>query len=206
VWLAGYSTLAAIMIGFSVGYSAAAATNPLWRNTSSFFIDLSLAIPVYWTGTLVVFILATAIDGLRDQPWLPVAVLAFHTSGAIARLVQAQVRDATRQPYVQVAIGKGLKHRRIQIMYILRPMLVSVLPVIVLQFGYLLSGAVITESIFQRSGIGTILLRATLQQDYPVVQGIVLLMAMTFVLLTLFADVATYYLDPRLQTMNAPFR
>lgn len=199
LWLAGYSTLLAVVLGISIGYTAAVSTKIALRRLANAFIDLSLAIPVYWTGTLVVFMLATAIDGLRSQPWLPVMVLGFHTSGAIARVIQAQVHDVMQQPYIQVAVGKGLKAQRIQWVHVLRPTLAVILPVIVLQFGYLLSGTVITESIFQRSGMGTLLLRATLQQDYPVVQGVVLITAIAYVVLTLIADLASYYLDPRLR-------
>ncbi|MCA9896364.1 MAG: ABC transporter permease subunit, partial [Anaerolineae bacterium] len=80
----------------------------------------------------------------------------------------------------------------------------TLLPVIALQFGYLLSGTVITESIFQRTGIGTVLLRATLQQDYPVVQGVVLLMAIIYTVLTLLSDSGVMLLDPRMRMRQEP--
>lgn len=199
IQLATTSIIIATFFGFSMGYVAALANTAFLRRTATLLIDLSLAIPIYWTGTLVVFLVTFMVDDLRSQLWIPATVLGFHVSSSLARIVYTQLQDAVQQPYVVVAHARGLQPTIIRQRYILRPILVTILPAVVLQFGYLLSGTVITETIFQRTGIGTILLRATLQQDYPVVQGVVFAMAIIYVMLTTIADGLATLLDPRLR-------
>ncbi|MAU09702.1 MAG: hypothetical protein CL607_07775 [Anaerolineaceae bacterium] len=197
--LAVSSMLVATLLGFLLGYLAVFGQLNLIRHVSALLIDLSLAVPIYWTGTLVVFVVAFWVDDLRNQLWIPATVLGFHVSSGLARMVRTQLHDALKQPYVTVARSQGLLPRTIRQKHILQPILATLLPVIVLQFGYLLSGTVITESIFQRTGIGSVLLRATLLQDYPVVQGIVLLMAIIYTVLTLISDFGVALLDPRIR-------
>ena len=202
--LAISSMVIATTLGFLIGYLSVLGQTSLIRRLSALLIDLSLAIPIYWTGTLVVFVVAFWVDDLRNQLWIPAIVLGFHVSSGLARMVRTQLHDALQQPYVTVARSQGLLPSTIRQKHILQPILATLLPVIVLQFGYLLSGTVITESIFQRAGIGTVLLRATLQQDYPVVQGIVFLMAIVYTLLTVLSDSGVLLLDPRMRQQQDP--
>jgi peptide/nickel transport system permease protein len=168
-------------------------------------INLALSIPVYWTGTIMIYLFAVKIGALPASgtgTWrhliLPVIVLAFHTAGAIARVIRTNMQGVLREDFVRTARAKGLHERQVILKHALRVGLLPVASVVALQAGYLLGGTVITESLFVRPGIGRLLLDATLQQDYPIVLGVVMLAALTYSLLNVLADLFITLLDPRL--------
>lgn len=168
--------------------------------------NLSLSTPIYYTGTLAIYIFSVFLGWLPSSGAssfnhliLPVSILSFHTAGSIARVTQANMRDVLDSEYIRVARAKGLPERTVILRHALRAALLPVVQVIALQAGFLLSGAVITESLFVRPGIGRLLLDATLQQDYPVVQGIVVLSAAAYAVLNMLADIARRSLDPRIR-------
>lgn len=169
-----------------------------------FIIHLSLSLPVYWTGTLAIFVFTVLLgwlpaggDGTLNQLLLPAAILGFHTAGAIARVTQVNIQQLMGASFVRTARAKGLPERVILWRHIFRAGLSPIIAVIALQAGFLLSGTVIIESLFVRSGLGRVLLKATLEQDYPVVQGVVILSALTYAGLNLLADAVSAWLDPR---------
>ena len=155
--------------------------------------------PLYWTGTLAIYVFAVQLNGLPTNGIvLPVAVLGLHTAGAVGQVVRADVRAALTLDFVRTARAKGLSETRVIVYHVLRAGLLPVVTVIALQAGFLLGGVVITESLFVRPGLGRVLLNATLRQDYPVVQGIVVLGALVYTLLNAAADVFYRLLDPRI--------
>ncbi len=162
-------------------------------------LDLALSVPLYWTGTLAIYVFAVQLNGLPTNGIvLPVAVLGLHTAGAVGQVVRADVRAALTLDFVRTARAKGLSETRVIVYHVLRAGLLPVVTVIALQAGFLLGGVVITESLFVRPGLGRVLLNATLRQDYPVVQGIVVLGALVYTLLNAAADVFYRLLDPRI--------
>lgn len=168
-----------------------------WR-FARLILDLSLSVPLYWTGTLAIYLFSVQLDWLPTNGLvLPVAVLGFHTAGAVGQVVRADVRDTLSLDFVRTARAKGLSETRVIVHHVLRAGLLPVITVIALQAGFLLGGVVITESLFVRPGIGRVLLNATLRQDYPVVQGIVVLGALVYTLLNSAADLCYHLLDPR---------
>jgi peptide/nickel transport system permease protein len=164
-------------------------------------LDLSLSMPLYWTGTLAIYVFAVQLNWLStsgaNNPTLPALVLGFHVAGAIGQVVRANIRDTMALDFVRTARAKGLSEYSVMVRHVLRAGLIPVTTVIALQAGFLLGGVVITESLFVRPGIGRLLLNATLRQDYPVVQGIVVLGAIVYTLLHAAADVLYRLLDPR---------
>lgn len=163
-------------------------------------IGLALSVPIYWTGTLVIFGIAVYVGGVRENILLPALVLGFHTGGVIARSLEMSIKAIQHTDFVRTAHAKGLSPTYILTRHILPVNLLPVLHIAALQAGFLLSGAVITESLFQRSGIGLLLLNAVQGRDYPVVQGVVLVIATIFIVLNCFADIITHQLDPRLNS------
>lgn len=163
------------------------------------FLDLSLSMPLYWTGTLAIYaVTLVAIQGLSTSGLiLPALVLGFSAAGAVGQVVLSSVSVTFSQDFVRTARGKGLSETRVVVYHVLRAGLLPVVTVIALQGGFLLGGVVITESLFVRPGIGRVLLSATMQQDYPVVQGIVVLGAVVYILLNTAADALYRLLDPR---------
>lgn len=198
--LAVWAILLAAMTGISIGMLAAYGSG-----IASLVIILAISTPLYWTGTLAMIVfsaqlgwLPSAGSGSLGHLVLPVGVLAFHTMGEIARVTQVNIREVREAAFVVVARSKGLHESTLRRRHILRVALLPLVTVIALQFGFLLSGAVITESLFVRPGIGRLLLESAIQQDYPVVQGIVLLSAIFYVLLNTGADLCYRFIDPRL--------
>lgn len=195
--LAGLSMVIAILLGLLLGIGGGlemAIASPFLR----LITDLSFGVPVYWTGTVTLFVLGAWLGGVHGNVMLPVMVLGFHASGAIARVVQVNVRDAYHADFVRTARSKGLPERTVILRHVLRVGLIPVITIIALQSGILFSGTVITETIFLRPGIGQLLLDATLQRNYPVVQGVVIVVAVIYVIFNRFADIATRIFDPRI--------
>lgn len=161
-------------------------------------LDLALSMPIYWTGTLAIFIFAVQLNWLPSSGIvLPAAVLGLHTAGAVGQVARANVGETLALDFVRTARAKGLHESRVILRHVLRASLLPTITVIALQAGFLLGGVVITESLFVRPGIGRVLLNATLRQDYPVVQGIVILAAAAYTVLNAAADSLYRLLDPR---------
>ncbi len=168
---------------------------------------VALSTPIYWTGTLAIYFFSTALgilpatgSGDLRHLILPAAVLGFHASGGIARITRASLRHVLEAGFVRTAYAKGLSKWQVLHRHVLRAGLPPVLAVIALQAGFLLGGTVITEILFVRRGIGQLLQSAVLEQDYPVVQGIVVLSAIIYSLVNALADVLYGALDPRVNT------
>lgn len=167
---------------------------------------LSLAMPLYWTGTLLIILNAGILpySGVDDwRAWiLPVIALGFTGMGSLSRITYANIQAVKNMPFVMVARSKGLHPRIITRRHVLRVALLPVLPVISTQFGLLLGGAVITESLFVRVGLGKLLLDSVITQDYPVVQGLVILSAVVITSLSLLTDLIAHLADPRLRWID----
>lgn len=203
--LAAAALAVAIALGLGLGL-AAASGNADVGGVARLIISIGLSAPIYWTGTLAIYAFTVQLSLLPSggaerlsQLVLPAAVLGFHTSTGIARVVQHSIRVTREADFVRVARAKGLTERRVYLAHILRAGLLPVTTVIALQAGFLLSGVVITETLFVRPGLGRLLLDATLRQDYPVVQGVVVLTAFVYVLVNTAADLLNQLLDPRVR-------
>jgi peptide/nickel transport system permease protein len=163
-------------------------------------------VPPYWSGILAILLVslrlgwlpATGGGDLRHLI-LPALVLGFALSGSVARLVRARVVEVMDEPFVVAARGRGLSSRRVLFVYVVRAALAPALTVVALQLGFLLGGAVVTESVFARRGLGRLALEAILWRDLPVVRGVVVIGALAYILANLAADVAQGWLDPRVR-------
>lgn len=196
----------AIVIGFSLGYSAEQRTYRWLRALVRWAIDVALSVPIYVTALIAIYIFALTLDllpsggaGSAAHLMLPMTVLGFHGAGGIAQSVRMSLLEYREAPFVRTAIAKGLPQGLILRRHILRVGLIPIITVIGLQLGFLLSGTVITESVFSRPGIGTVLLSATLDQDYPVVQGGVLVVVVCYILINNLANLLYHAADPRLR-------
>ncbi len=199
VTLAVTALLVATILGLGLG--TLAALDIYGSRSARLVLDVALSAPIYWTGTLAIYIFAVRLNWLPSSGStnlvLPAGVLGFSAAGGIGQVVRANVRETLAFDFVRTARAKGLSEARVIARHVLRASLLPAVTVIALQAGFLLGGVVITESLFIRPGIGRVLLNATLKQDYPVVQGIVVLGAVVYTLLNATADVAYRLLDPR---------
>ena len=202
--LAVSAIVLALLLGVSMGIIAS-FENGLFASFANLLTILSISTPIYWTGTLAILAFAVQLDWLPASGsggWphlvLPVAVLGFHTMGEIARVVRVNLVETRSALFIRTAHSKGLRPRTILWRHMLRVVWIPVITVTALQAGFLFSGTVITEMLFVRPGIGTLLLDSTIDQDYPVVQGIVVLSALGYVVVNASADTLHGLLDPRL--------
>ena len=196
--------LIATALGIGLGIVAGAAHWQSARFGAEAVASLALSTPVYWTSTLAIYLFTIDLhllpgvggEGIRYLI-LPACVLGFHTAGSIAQVTASSVRESAAQDFVRTARAKGLP--RLDVLdHVLRVGLLPVIAVIALQLGFLFSGAVITETIFVRRGLGRVLLAAIDSRDYPVIQGLVALSALIYSLVNALADLAYTLVDPRL--------
>ncbi len=174
-----------------------------------------LALPVFWIQTLVRnLFLPKYIHWLPPpgyvhpwqnlgtnlaQLWLPVILLAYYQSAIITRMTRSTMLDVLREDYVRTARAKGLRDSIVIMRHAVRNALLPVLTLTAVQFGLLLGGAVITESVFGLPGIGRYVIDAINNRDYPVVQAVVMLVAAIYVLLNLVVDLLYGWIDPRVR-------
>lgn len=202
--------IAAGIVGTTLGVALgllAALYRGTWVDTAAMTVAaVSLATPVFWSGLLLILVFSLYLRWLPSSGWgdlrhliLPTLTLGFSLAGSIARLVRTQVIETLRMPFVLAAQARGIPLGRILLIHVLRPAAGPVITLIGLQFGFLLGGAVVTESVFAREGLGRLALQAILWRDLPVVRGVALVSATAYLLTSLIADLCHVWLDPRLR-------
>jgi peptide/nickel transport system permease protein len=202
--LAIAGTVVGAALGLILGVLAAIHRSSWLDAAATTVAVLGLSTPTYWSGILAILLLSlqlgwlpSAGEGTLRHLVMPTLVLGFALSGSIARLVRARVVDVIEEPFVLAARARGLPAWRVLLVHVLRPALPTALTVVALQFGFLLSGAVVTESVFARRGLGELAVEAILWQDLPVIRGVVVFGALVYVAVNLAADLAQTWLDPR---------
>lgn len=203
VALAIGALMVASALGVTLGILAGVARWRALRYAAEGIASLGLSTPVYWTATLAIYffsVLLGLLPGVGGEGVsgliLPAAVLGFHAAGSIAQVTASSIRETALQDFVRTARAKGLPEVDV-LDHVLRVGLLPVIAVIALQMGFLLGGTVITETIFVRRGLGRVLLAAIDSRDYPVIQGLVVLAALTYSLVNALADVLYGLVDPR---------
>ncbi|MGJ3237883.1 MAG: ABC transporter permease [Anaerolineae bacterium] len=196
VALAIYAITLATILGVLLGLLAGSSHR--FASLAQMIVNLSLSIPIYVTATLLLFLVAANSADLQRNLLLPVLTLGFHTAGAIARMIEVTHRDLQSSPFIATARAKGLPTQHILTRHMLALTLLPAIPVIGVQAGVLFSGAVLTEAIFGQSGLGVLLLNATFQRDYPIVQGIIVLTTFAYIVVNQLAQMMAHLLDPRL--------
>ena len=201
---AGIAT--AILIGVPLGLIAAVRHNT-WVDTTSMTVALlGVSMPSFWLGLLLIFLFAVRLKwvpilagGDLKGLILPALTLGIGASAIIARLVRSSMLEVLRQEYMTTARAKGLRGRVVILRHGLKNALIPVVTIIGLQFGALLGGAVVIETVFARRGIGRMAIDAILAKDFPVVQGTVLFAALVYLTVNLVVDVLYSVLDPRIR-------
>ena len=196
----------AIIIGIPLGILSGARANSPLDIFGSIATLLTISFPPFWVGLMLILIVAdyfrllpTSGAGDVKHLILPAVTLSLHSTGLITRLTRSSVLAEVHQPYVTTARAKGLSTGAIQWRHVLRNALIPTVTVVALQFGALLGGSVIVETVFAWPGAGWLLMQGVFARDVPVVRAMVLVIGATFILLNLFVDVSYRYLDPRIR-------
>lgn len=195
-----------LLIGLSSGIISAVRRYSIWDTFSMLFAFIGVSMPVFWLAMLLQLLFAVKLgwfhvsgfEGLRDLI-LPSVTLGLIYSASIARMTRSSILEVIRMDYVRTARAKGAPERIVFFRHVFRNALIPIVTLIGMQFGGLLTGAALTETVFQIPGVGKLLINSTLDLDYPMIQGGVMFVAIVFVLINLFVDILYAYLDPTIR-------
>lgn len=204
--LAAAALAVALSVGLTAGILSATRPYTFWDTGSMLVAMLGVSTPVFWSGMLLILLFAVVLGWLPSEgvsSWrsfvLPAVSLGYFTSGVIARQTRSAMLDVLRQDFVRTARSKGLANRVVINRHALPNALIPVVTIVGLEFGRMLGGAILTETVFSLPGLGSFLIISIAKRDYPVIQGIVLWLALVFVLINMLVDVSYSALDPRVR-------
>lgn len=204
--LAVTSIVVAVGIGIPLGVISAIKQNTWVDNVSMFVALLGVSMPVFWQGMLLILLFSLTLGWLPSSGYntwqqmiLPAITLGTGSAAIIARMTRSSMLEVHRQDFIRTARAKGLHELIVVNRHTLRNALIPVVTVIGLQFGALLGGAVLTESIFGIPGLGSMIVQGIRTRDMMVVQGGVILIALTFTVINLIVDIAYGFLGPKIR-------
>jgi peptide/nickel transport system permease protein len=204
--LAGASMLVAILFAIPLGIAAAVKRGTAVDHAAMTVALAGVSVPNFWLGPLLALVFAVElgwlpVSGRGDLAHLvlPAISLGAGLSAILARMTRASLLEELREPYVQAARARGVSQTRAVMRHAFRNSLIPVVTIVGLQFGVVLTGAVITETIFAWPGIGRLLIQSIGFRDYPLVQGCILFIAVIYVLVNLITDLVYGVLDPRIR-------
>jgi peptide/nickel transport system permease protein len=207
IQLAMGAMFVALLVAFPLGIISAIYRNSWIDNVARFFALLGVSMPSFWFGPLL--IIAFAIN----HPWLPVSgrdegfkslILPSVTMGLalaaiLTRMIRVSLAEELTQLYVTTAVAKGVSRGKAIFRHALKNALIPVITVLALQFGSLLTGAIITEQIFSWPGLGRLLIDSISKRDYPQVQASILVIAVTYIFVNFLSDLLYGVVDPRIK-------
>jgi len=197
----------AVMVAFGVSAGIAAAiTKDSWLDNALMVVaSLLVAMPLFWFGLIALLIFSVELGWFpvaANAGWrslvLPAVVLGLHSACMVARLTRSSMLQVLGDDYVTTARAKGLSEPRVITVHTLRNAFIPVLTLLGVQTSWMLGGAVITETVFARPGLGTMAVEAIRQMDFPVLQAVVLIAALTYTTVNLLVDLLNAALDPRI--------
>jgi len=202
--LAGSAMLLASILGISIGVLAARNPGGWFDRLSLGFAYLGISFPVYWVGLILILIFAVNLRWLPPSGYggvkyliLPALALGSRSIAFLARVTRSSMLEVLGGDFVRTARAKGLRERVVVARHALRNALIPIITVLGLDFGYYLTGSILTETIFSWPGIGRYVVNAIARRDLPAINGTVLFLSIVFVLVNLITDLAYAKADPR---------
>ena len=198
-----------VTLGVFLGVLAGIRPNS-WLDTSSMFVALlGVSLPSFWTGMMLIFIFGSTLrwvpivgEGIPALI-LPSITVGLFLSGGLARLIRSSILEVMGQDYIRTARAKGLSHWVVVMKHAMRNALIPPVTLLGVQFGLLITGAVITETVFARPGLGQLLLQSVLNKDVPLVQALVVYATGAYIVLNLIVDLLYGVIDPRIKLGQA---
>jgi peptide/nickel transport system permease protein len=211
--LALLAAVISMLVGVTFGVLSAVNENTWLDHVVRIVSLFSLSMPVFWQATMVILVLSLTVRwaplgyvsplvdplGNLSLMILPALALGTSASASVMRMTRSCLLDVLRQDYIRTAHAKGLRERSVVVRHAIKNAMIPVVTILGLQFGSLLGGSVVVESVFGIPGIGLLILNAIGMRDYPIVQGAVIFTAVLFMLTNLLVDVLYGYLDPRIR-------
>ena len=206
VKLCGWSLLIEMLLALPLGLLAAIKKDSFYDRFSVYFTLMLTSMPSFWLGALLILIFAVGLkwfpisgfESARNYV-LPVAALTAGSLAGTLRLTRAEVLEVLNEKYVTTALAKGVPYEKVMFKHVLRNALIMVTVSVFMSLPWLISGAVVTEKIFGIPGMGNLLLNSIVVQDFPVVQAVLLLIAILTVICNLLSDIVIAILDPRIR-------
>ncbi|MGZ8798008.1 MAG: ABC transporter permease, partial [Thermoanaerobaculia bacterium] len=197
----------ALLVAFPLGIISAIYRNSWIDNVARFFALIGVSMPSFWFGPLLIIAFAINLhwfpvsgreEGLKSLV-LPSVTMGLALAAILTRMIRVSLAEELNQLYVTTAIAKGVTRARAIFRHALKNALIPVITVLALQFGSLLTGAIITEQIFSWPGLGRLLLTSISQRDYPQVQASILVIAITYIMVNFISDLLYGVVDPRIK-------
>jgi peptide/nickel transport system permease protein len=205
--LASMSIVLAVVLGVPLGILSATKQYTVFDNGATIIGLLGVSIPTFWLGLMFILLFSVRLGWLPSSGFgtpmhwiLPSFTIALMSMAIIMRMTRSSMLEVIRQDYIRTARAKGQKESKIIFKHALKNALIPVITVIGLQFGMLLGGAILTEAIYAIPGLGRFMVDAIARRDFPVIQGGVLLIALSFSFVNLMVDVLYSYVDPRIRS------
>lgn len=195
-----------VIIGLLAGIFSATKPNSVLDNTTMMFSLFGISMPVFWLGLMLILafsyyfpILPSGGNSEFKHFILPAFAVGLSSSAILARLTRSSILEVIHQDYVRTARAKGIKERSVIFIHALKNALIPIITIIGLEFGSLLGGAVLTETVFSMNGIGRFIIQSIQFRDYPAIQGSILFIATLFVVVNLMVDLCYSLVDPRVK-------
>ena len=212
--LAAFSMLLALLVSVPLGILAALKHNSIWDSLATALATVGVSLPKFWFGlVLMIFFslrlgwlpstgsaeLSEGLGTFLSYIIMPAASLALGMAATQTRMIRSSMLDVLNQDYVRYARSKGLRERVVIWGHALKNAMIAVITVIGGEVGGLLGGAVVTESIFSWPGVGRLMMNSISKRDYPMIQGITLMLCISYLLVNLFIDIVYAWVDPRIR-------
>ena len=204
--LASTAMVISMVIAFPLGTLAALKKDSGWNMLSMIFSAIGLAVPSFLLGIVLIILfsvhwhlLPVSGSGALTFLVLPAATLTIPLSASLTRMIRSAVAEELRRPYVLLAQAKGFSGLQVFSRHVLKNALIPIITFMGLQLGACLSGTIVIENVFSWPGIGTLLITAIRQRDFPMIQGIALFIAAMYLLLNLLVDLSYPFIDPRIR-------
>jgi peptide/nickel transport system permease protein len=203
----------AVLFGVTIGIISAVKPNSLFDHMGRVFALLGVSMPVFWSGMILMILFSLNLRwfpiigvGEKDSPLdilyhlvLPAVTIGLFSTGMIMRMTRSSMLEVLEQDYIRTAFSKGISDVRVYLKHALRNAAIPIVTIIGLSFGGLLGGAVLTETVFARNGIGKYLVDAITWKDYPAAQGCIFTISLMFLVINLLTDLIYGFLDPRIR-------
>ncbi|MCO4319155.1 ABC transporter permease [Phyllobacterium sp. 21LDTY02-6] len=195
----------ALAIGIPLGFLAAVNRGRIADTAVMIVAVLGVSIPAFWLGLIMMQVFSLKLGWLpvAGSSWrniiLPALTLGLTYCALVARMTRSALIEVLNEDYIRTARAKGLREHEVLLVHALRPALISIVTVVGLVFAYLLGGQVIIENVFSWNGIGRLAIQAMLERDYPMIQGFIVVFAISVVIVSMLIDIVYGFLDPRMR-------
>lgn len=203
--LAAAAFVLAVTVGLAAGIIAATFRYTIWDSIATIWAVIGVSMPIFWFGLMLMLVFSVWLGvlpatgaGSFKQLILPAIALGSVSTAIIARQTRSSMVEVMSRDYIRTARAKGLVEYRVVVRHALKNAMIPTVTVAGLQVGYLLGGSVLTETVFARPGLGSMLVESIRARDIPMVQGTILFLAIVFVLVNLIVDIIYVNLDPRI--------